>query len=361
MAPSHFYSPSESDALAWLSKHTPSPRGVKSQHVFGNEDDFFLGLQARSDSSASGGRSLEQPLFKRSAPLAASQQLRWDKEESASETAAPSHTTSVHEDDMGDDLPQLALADLSYQFGVWSHNRRESVTAIPFAVLRAPQQAHAAFDKTPAPQQQQDTSTAALTLPQQEDDNSRSSGRAALIAKAKSAPSSSSGGVLTSKSSTQKRAALQKNRHRKPTVDMPAPTTQAEKPEAKSSIPTVLCYENTPEGHRTAVTLAIQQGLIDADDDAAIEALMKTIRESHNTKLKDDTDELDKHMTSGGVALGLINEDSTGESAGSSGTGVKMQSDATKAQDDGDDKQQRSKVKSKRKTKKTDSNRGRAI
>jgi hypothetical protein len=298
MTPSHFYSPSESDALAWLSKHTPSPRGVKSQHVFGNENDFFPGLQGRSDSSASGGRSLEQPLFKRSAPLAASQQLRWGQEELASETAAPSHTTSVHEDDLGDSLPHLALADLSYQFDVWSHSRRESVTTTPFTVVRAPQQAHIAFETTSAPQQQQDNSMAAAALPQQEDDNAHSSKRAALIAKAKSAPSSSSGGVLTSKSSTQKRADLQKSRHRKPTVDTPALTTQAEKVELESRKQTVLRYENNPEGHRTAVTLAIQQGLINADDDAAIEALMKTIRESYNTKIKDDTYELDKHRGS---------------------------------------------------------------
>jgi hypothetical protein len=352
MAPSHFYSHSESDALAWLSKHTSSPRGVKSQQVFGNKDNLFPGLQGRSDSSASGGRSLEQPLFKRSAPLAASQQLRWGQEESASETAAPSHTTSVHEDDLGDAPTQLALADLSYQFSVWSHNRRESVTTTPFAVAGASQQAHGAFNMASSQQQQQQqqqqqTSTAALTLPQQEDDNARSSRRAAMIAKARSNP-----GILTSTPSTQKRAALQRNRHRKPTFDTPAPSTQAEKPESNSSIPMVLKYENTPEGHRTAVTLAIQQGLINADDDDAVEELMKTIRESHNTKLKDDTDELDKYITAGGAAIEVLNEDAMGASE----TDVKVEGDTVAAHDVGDDTKQRSKGKSKKNKKKKGAN-----
>jgi hypothetical protein len=42
---------------------------------------------------------------------------------------------------------------------------------------------------------------------------------------------------------------------------------------------------------------------------------------SHNTKLKDDTDELDKHITAGGAALGVVNQNAMGEGAGSSGAG----------------------------------------
>jgi hypothetical protein len=121
-------------------KHNLSPRGAKSPHASGSEDDFLPGLKEKSGSSVSGGRSLEQSLFKQSAPLAAQQQpelsvewLGWGQEESAS--AATPHTICVlFEDDSGDAPQTLALADLEHKGRVWANNRREGVTTTPFPV-----------------------------------------------------------------------------------------------------------------------------------------------------------------------------------------------------------------------------------
>lgn len=278
------------------SKYIPSPRGVKSQHVFSSEVDLFRGLQERSSSSASGGRSLGQSLFKQSAPLAALQQpglrLGWGQEESAS--AALPHTTCVLlEDNSGDDPENLALADLEYQNRLWVDNRREGVTATRFppAIISAVQQAQNASATTSPPLQMQGldaTTTTPLTSSQQPS-------RAAIIAKAKG-----SSGITTSISASHKRAAQQKQRRKKPIIDAPAPSHQ---PAGQ----VMLRYDNTPEGHQTALKLAIEEGLINPDDDDEVQAFMKTIRETPNKKLKDDNEELDKHITAGGAALGVIN------------------------------------------------------
>ncbi|KAH5728870.1 hypothetical protein HBI17_225860 [Parastagonospora nodorum] len=278
------------------SKHSLSPRGAKSQHVSGSEDDFLPGLKERSGSSVSGGRSLGQSLFKQSAPLAALQQpglrLGWGQEESAS--AATPHTICVlFEDDSGDAPQTLALADLEHQDCVWANNRREGVTTTPFpaAVIGALQQAQNAATTTspPLPMQGFDATTATpLTSSQQPS-------HAAMIVKAKG-----TSGVLTSTTASHKRAAQQKQRRKKPVIDTPAPSHQ---PAGQ----VMLRYDNTPEGHQTALKLAIEEGLVNLDDDDEVQVFMKTIRETPNRKLKDSNEELDKHITAGGAALGVLN------------------------------------------------------
>jgi len=278
------------------SKHIPSPRGVKSQHVFSSELDFFPGLQERSGSSACGGRSLGQSLFNQSAPLAALKQselrLAWGQEESVS-TAAPHTACVLLEDNSGDDPQNLALDDLDYQDRLWVNNRRDGVTTIPFppAIIGAVQQAQNASATTspPLPMQGLDaTTTTSLTSPQQPS-------RGAIIAKSKGAS-----GIITSTSASHRRAAQQKQRRKKPATNTPAPSHQ---PAGQ----VMLRYDNTPEGHQTALKLAIEEGLINPDDDDEVQAFMKTIRETPNKKLKDNTEELDKHITAGGAALGVIN------------------------------------------------------
>jgi hypothetical protein len=333
MAPSHYYSQGESDALAWLSKHIPSTRGVKSQHVFSGEDDFFLGLQGRSDSSARGGRPLEQPLFKQSTSLAAMQQpalrLGWGQVGSTSASAAAPHTIGVHEDDLGDDPPNLAFADLDHQFSHWPYNTTsltlnkqedfsalvlgsDATTATTLTLSQQPRSQSSLNSQSMAsPLQHHPSSTHDDTFPtnDSQDENAGAFKRAAIIAKAKTKPSSSTSGILASSTPTQRRAAHQKNRNRKPFLDPPASSLHQAKlmPKSKPAGQVELRYENTPEGHRTALTLAIQQGLINPDNDEEVTALMKTIRESTNRTIKDDTGELDKHITKGGPALRVIN------------------------------------------------------
>jgi hypothetical protein len=401
--PAKFYSHSESDALAWIDKHLSSPGGVKLQNVF-------------NSSSASGGRSLEQSLFKRSAPPAASQQgfsLVWGQEESAPPPAAASHPMGVIEDNLEDDPPFLALADLGYQFSIWAHNRRESVNKIPFAVARAPQHTHnylAAWDQshwsttalppaattTPTPNLQGEdqshhlvqgsaaSSATQLTTSQQrldqsaqnsramrsaspptqddasafenaQNENAGPSKRAALIAKAKTKPAASGSGILTYKSASQKRAALQKNKHRKSILETPAPQPKAEvsKPKPTTQQRVELKFDNTPEGHKTALKLAIQRGYVDPNNDEQVKALMETIREMPNKMLKDASGELDRHVVAGGAALGVIGEDAAGEVAESSRAPIKTRdNDGTEVQVKESSKTQRLKGKARKDAKK---------
>jgi hypothetical protein len=396
--PAEFYSQSESDAFAWIGKFS-SPRGVESQE--------------HPDTSAGGGRSLEQPLFKQPAPRAAPKQsfaLVWGQEESVSPPAAPSHSTGVIDDNLGDDSPFLALADMGYQFGVWAENRREGVNKISFAVARAPQLTHlslAAWDHEhwstapaattiPTPNPQGDTeprhlvqgsnasSATQLTSSQQplgqsgqnsrairstppissaaqddafasenaQDENAGPSKRAALIAKVKAKPATSSAGILTSKSASQKRAALQKNRHRRPIYETAEPQAKAEEPKPATQQRVELRFDNTPEGHRTALNLAISQGLVDPDNDAQVEALMNTIRSTPNKVLKDASAELDRHVAAGGAVLGVINEDAAGEMAESSRALIKKDDGDAEAQEKDTSKTQRLKGKARKNAKK---------
>ncbi|EAT90950.2 hypothetical protein SNOG_01301 [Parastagonospora nodorum SN15] len=258
------------------SKHKLSPRGAKSQHVSGSEDDFLPGLKEKSGSSVSGGRSLGQSLFKQSAPLAALQQpglrLGWGQEESAS--AATPHTICVlFEDDSGDAPQTLALTDLEHQDRIWANNRREGVTTTPF-----PAAVIGRFAASTKRRHHDFASTA------------NQPSRAAMIVKAKG-----TSGVLTFNDRKP-----QKQRRKKPVIDTPAPSHQ---PAGQ----VMLRYDNTPEGHQTALKLAIEEGLINPDEDDEVQAFMKTIRETPNRKLKDSNEELDKHITAGGAALGFIN------------------------------------------------------
>jgi hypothetical protein len=124
--------------------------------------------------------------------------------------------------------------------------------------------------------------------------SSQQPSRAAMIAKAEG-----TSGILTSTSASHKRAAQQKQRSKKPVIDTPAPSHQ---PAGQ----VMLRYDNTPEGHQTALKLAIEDGLINPDDDDEVQAFMKTIRETPNRKLKDSNEELDKHIAAGGAALGVL-------------------------------------------------------
>jgi hypothetical protein len=179
--PSKFYAKNECDALAWICEHAPSPRGVESSQVFNNEDTFLSGFQGRPSSAASGGRSLEQPLFKQFHHPAAGEQ--------SGLSSHSRHTDSVHEDNIRDDDPSLALADFDYQYHRWSYANIGYVS-----------------------QGTTDTSATRLTTSQQplnqsvQSENVGPSKIAAHIARAKAKPKSSSADILTSQSAGQEQA-----------------------------------------------------------------------------------------------------------------------------------------------------------
>jgi hypothetical protein len=51
-------------------------------------------------------------------------------------------------------------------------------------------------------------------------------------------------------------------------------------------------YDNTPEGHRHALGVAIKEGLIDPDINEQVAALMKHLGNPANKKTKDISDDV---------------------------------------------------------------------
>jgi hypothetical protein len=50
-------------------------------------------------------------------------------------------------------------------------------------------------------------------------------------------------------------------------------------------------YDNTPEGHRYALGVAIKEGFVDPDNDEQVAALMKPLGNPENKKAKDICDD----------------------------------------------------------------------
>jgi hypothetical protein len=50
-------------------------------------------------------------------------------------------------------------------------------------------------------------------------------------------------------------------------------------------------YDNTPEGHRYALGVAIKEGFVDPDNDEQVAALMKPLGNPENKKAKDISDD----------------------------------------------------------------------
>jgi hypothetical protein len=293
--PSKFYATDESDALAWICEHIPSPRGVESPQVSYNEDTFLSGLQERSLSIADGGRSLEQPLFKRSAIPAAGEQ--------SGLSIRNGSTSIMHENNEMDDDPSLALADFDYQYDRWSHANSGS----------HPQDSTATSANRPTTSQQ-------FLSQSVQDENAGPSKMAALIAKSKAKPASSGAGILTSQSISQKRAALHKNKHRKSIIETPAQVPDMNEPVPSKSKRVELMYDNTPEGRRRALDLAIKEGIIDPDNDEQVTALMKRFVDPVNKKIKDNATVMERLVDASGAVLGVIREDVVGEMEKGSGS-----------------------------------------
>ncbi|KAF2826392.1 hypothetical protein CC86DRAFT_28784 [Ophiobolus disseminans] len=71
----------------------------------------------------------------------------------------------------------------------------------------------------------------------------------------------------------------------------------------------ILMYENTPDGHRTAVNIALKNGYIQANNNEQLVKLMHMLANTTNTKIKDDSTEIERSVSAGGAVLGEITED----------------------------------------------------
>jgi hypothetical protein len=183
-------------------------------------------------------------LFKRSFLPASGEQpafsLALGKDEPVRQVARRPHVNVVHEDNLMDDDPSLALADFDYQFNIWSQTRDD--TALATAITLPGPNLHVHTNSRHLVQCSNATTTVTeLTTSQQplgqsaqnnrlinftprdnaapaqdgtfasgnaHDDNVGPSKIAALITKAKAKITSSELGVLTSQSVSSRRAAL---------------------------------------------------------------------------------------------------------------------------------------------------------
>ncbi|KAH7089873.1 hypothetical protein FB567DRAFT_590665 [Paraphoma chrysanthemicola] len=84
---------------------------------------------------------------------------------------------------------------------------------------------------------------------------------------------------------------------------LPAPT----QPEQ-----TMLMFDNTPEGIRNGVDVAIKEDLIEEGNEAQIQQLMKVMASTTNKKVKGDT-EIEMSVGKGGAVLGKVKKDAGGE------------------------------------------------
>jgi hypothetical protein len=318
-APSFSYAASGSDAFARISANTSSPQIGDLKPLSGAEEDFFERVRELS-SGSSEGRAMEQPLFKWLSPkpvLPPSAKEGFCVEFAGPKPAAASTgATGFVDDDEQDDNPALALSDMRDQFNRFAHKRRELVDAVPFSIAGAPANAHAAiaaWDRTawstaPAPAAETQL-TPAQAAPADFESKPKSSNVAAAIAKSRAA---SSGAVIIAASSSTKRAAQRKKKRHQPVTPMvtsqpePADPTPAEYGKLKQ---TILAFDNTPEGYRTAVDDAIKEGLVDGNDKQAIAALMERMASTKNIKEKDRATELERHVQKGDAIVGRIQEE----------------------------------------------------
>jgi hypothetical protein len=373
VGPSRLYCATEGEAFKWICENVPLPQGDVLQLVPFSEEEFLQGLS--SFSGRSGGRELDQPLFKEVTPKPPACRLEFeltysvsDKEPastSASASAPRPHT--VHEDSSDDDDADQALSGMDAQFSKWASGRREGINAIPFAVVRAPEDAHATLiardrsswsSKPNSTSKAKDTNPSLLqrhplvqnlgpdttaeltssqstisaneqnrrylnkmtyddiTSPQNEsltaenalNENDFPSKRAYLIAKAKLAKDKTTGSssVLTSMSATQKRAAAAKNKNRKPIMETPELTAVETKPKQ-----TMVCYENNPEGHRNALKLAIENKCIDPNNEEEVKNLMYQLEHTTNKMIRTNNTEMERQITPGGAVIGELKDEDT--------------------------------------------------
>jgi hypothetical protein len=92
------------------------------------------------------------------------------------------------------------------------------------------------------------------------------------------------------------------------------------KPEPKPE-QTVLMFDNTPEGMRNAVNVAIKEGLIEAGNNAQIQKLMQLLASTRNKKTKGDS-EIERSVGQGGAVLGKIKDEHAGEGEASGAQGT---------------------------------------
>ena len=78
----------------------------------------------------------------------------------------------------------------------------------------------------------------------------------------------------------------------------------------------ILLYDNTAEGHRTAIDLAILNGYIDANNEGQLVNLMRALASTKNTKIKDDSTEIERSVGAGGAVLGEVKEEAESDKAG---------------------------------------------
>jgi hypothetical protein len=111
-----------------------------------------------------------------------------------------------------------------------------------------------------------------------------------------------------------------KNKHRKPIIETSAHVPTEDVPESPTSKRVELMYDNTPEGRRRALDLAIKEGIIDPDNDEHVAALMKHFADPENKKTKDNATVMERLVDVSGAVLGVIKEDAKCEMAHGSGS-----------------------------------------
>jgi hypothetical protein len=300
LVPADAYCTSERDAQAWIYKQLTT----RSSVVVSYEDIVLPGVHGRSLLTG-GGRSLQQPLSQRSnlASVGEDFALFPDTE------AGPAQTGIVaDDDDLRDDNPTLALADFDYQYHQWS---RTHTGARPKDLPQDSVTARAPEPLTSLPPPSTDPITPRPPSPSAHEGNAGPSKIASLIAKAKAKPAASAG-VLSSQSASQRRAAQHKGKHRKPIVE--TPPSPAPAPEPTKRRPFELMYDNSPVGRQRALALAVQEGIIDPNNDGQVARLMERLQESINRKkLEGYTAVMASMVQKGGAVMGVVREDEEGE------------------------------------------------
>ncbi|KAH7073561.1 hypothetical protein BKA63DRAFT_514350 [Paraphoma chrysanthemicola] len=115
----------------------------------------------------------------------------------------------------------------------------------------------------------------------------------------------------------------------------------------------MLMFDNTPEGIRMAVDVAIKEGLIEEGNEAQIQQLMKMLASTTNKKTDGDT-EIEKSVGKGGAVLGKVKEDAGAEGDASSeqstntAAGLTTRGDEKMLGKEGDDDEEIQPVKSQR-------------